>query len=107
MIRGAIFMENFRVGDIVARKSYGYDIMFKIDSIEGDMANLVGMTVRIIADSPVYDLRKISKEEAKKKVSEIEVNSRLKISRCYTNLNTRFNTKGRATIRGICLVKIL
>lgn len=88
-------MDNFKAGDIVARRSYGYDILFKIDSIEGDMADLVGMTVRIVADSPIYDLKKISKEEAKKKISDIEVNSRLRINRCYTNLNTRFNIKNR------------
>ncbi len=86
-------MENFKVGDVVARRSYGYDILFKIDKIEGDIAELVGMTVRIIADSPIYDLKKISKEEARKKVNEIDVNSRLKINRCYTNLNTKFNMR--------------
>ena len=88
-------MDNFKAGDIVARRSYGYDILFKIDSIESDMANLVGMTVRIVADSPIYDLKKISTDEAKKKINDIEMNSRIRINRCYTNLNTKFNTRNR------------
>ena len=43
-------MQNFKVGDIVARKSYNYDVLFRITSINGEIADLVGTTVRIIAD---------------------------------------------------------
>lgn len=43
-------MPNFKVGDIVARKSYNYDVLFRIKSINGEVADLVGVAVRIIAD---------------------------------------------------------
>lgn len=34
-------METFKVGDIVARKSYNFDIMFKIVGIRNDIVDLV------------------------------------------------------------------
>lgn len=33
-------METFKVGDIVARKSYNFDIMFKIVGIRNDIVDL-------------------------------------------------------------------
>ena len=57
-------MPQFKVGDIVARKSYNYDVLFRITNIRGEIYDLIGITVRIIADAPVYDLRYINKEEA-------------------------------------------
>ena len=62
-------MPQFKVGDIVARKSYNYDVLFKITSIRGDMVDLIGMTVRIIADAPIYDLKYINKEEENRRLS--------------------------------------
>ena len=62
-------MPQFKVGDIVARKSYNYDVLFKITSTRGDMVDLIGMTVRIIADAPIYDLKYINKEEATRRLS--------------------------------------
>ena len=44
-------MVMLKVGDVVARKSYGYDVLFRVSSIYDDMVDLVGMTVRIIADA--------------------------------------------------------
>lgn len=46
-------MTMLKVGDVVARKSYGYDVLFKVSNIYNDMVDLVGMTVRIIADAPI------------------------------------------------------
>ncbi|MCL2559432.1 MAG: sporulation peptidase YabG [Turicibacter sp.] len=50
----------FKVGDIVARKSYDLDTMFKIESIEQDIAQLKGMFFRLSADAPVNDLALVS-----------------------------------------------
>jgi spore coat assembly protein len=45
-------MENFRIGDVVARKSYNYDILFKIVNIYNNgIVDLQGLTVRIVADA--------------------------------------------------------
>ena len=86
-------MPNFKVGDIVARKSYNYDVLFKIQRITGDMADLVGITVRIVADAPIYDLRLITDTEAKRMLSDIEKNSRTRLSRSYSGITNRFNIR--------------
>ncbi len=47
----------FEIGDLVTRKSYDNDIVFKIIKIEGNVYFLKGVVVRLFADSPVEDLR--------------------------------------------------
>lgn len=86
-------MPNFKVGDIVARKSYNYDVLFKIQRLNGDTADLVGITVRILADAPIYDLRLITENEAKRMLSDIEKNSRTRLSRSYSGVTNRFNIR--------------
>ncbi len=59
---------NLKKGYIVARKSYGKDVIFVIDKIikrknNTDYAILKGLTIRIKADAPVDDLEIVSKEE--------------------------------------------
>ncbi|HHV96336.1 MAG TPA: hypothetical protein GXX37_07675 [Clostridiaceae bacterium] len=53
-------MGNLKIGDIVARKSYGYDIFFKVVDIQNngkdEIATLKGITCRIQADAPASDL---------------------------------------------------
>ena len=38
-------MPNLKLGDIVARKSYNYDVLFRVTRITGEMVDLVGITV--------------------------------------------------------------
>ncbi len=47
----------FQVGDLVTRKSYDNDIVFKIIRIDGDNCFLKGLVVRLFADSPQEDLK--------------------------------------------------
>lgn len=47
----------FEVGDLVTRKSYDNDIVFKIIKIEGDNYLLKGLFIRLFADSPRDDLK--------------------------------------------------
>lgn len=86
-------MEAFNVGDVVARKSYNCDILFKIINIDKDVANIVGVTVRIIADAPFYDLVHISKESVKQRLSNIEMSSRQKLNRSLSSISKKFNNK--------------
>ncbi|HAX73885.1 MAG TPA: sporulation peptidase YabG [Firmicutes bacterium] len=51
------------VGDIVGRKSYDSDTMFKIEKIVGETAYLKGVFFRLTADAPISDLEVISSEE--------------------------------------------
>ena len=47
---------NFNIGDYVTRNSYGNDIVFVIDNIIGDEAILRGVSMRLLANSPLEDL---------------------------------------------------
>ncbi len=51
---------NFKVGDIVSRKSYNNDIYFKIIDISNNIAILKGVELRLYADSELDDLVKSS-----------------------------------------------
>ncbi|MDF2662223.1 MAG: sporulation peptidase YabG [Paenibacillus sp.] len=63
-------------GELVVRKSYGGDVIFKIDAIETKRAVLKGVDFRLLADSPVTDLlpvrdaRPLQQQYSQMKVSE-------------------------------------
>ena len=46
----------FKVGDFVTRSSYNNDIVFRIVSINNDVADLYGLNVRLKADALLSDL---------------------------------------------------
>lgn len=46
----------WRQGDLVSRKSYGDDIIFKVESVQREMAILRGIEVRLLADAQLSDL---------------------------------------------------
>lgn len=48
------------IGDIVARKSYRYDIWFKIIDIIGENVILQGLYYRLVADAHISDIEKVS-----------------------------------------------
>ncbi len=65
---------NIKLGDIVARKSYGYDILFRVYDISADKGNgrtiyLKGLNYRLLADAHESDIVKVPanriNEEAK------------------------------------------
>lgn len=85
-------MENFKIGDVVARKSYDYDILFKIVGISNSgIVDLVGLTVRIVADAPEYDLKRIDDDEVKKRLVNTEKSRHARMNRCYMNMNKKIN----------------
>lgn len=47
---------NFKIGDLVSRKSYNNDVIFKIISISSDVVYLSGFNFRLTADSNIDDL---------------------------------------------------
>ena len=49
---------NFKVGDIVSRKSYKNDILFKIIEIKDQLVILKGIDLRLYADCMISDLKK-------------------------------------------------
>ncbi|RQD74679.1 MAG: sporulation peptidase YabG [Candidatus Syntrophonatronum acetioxidans] len=55
----------FKKGDIVSRYSYNNDVLFKIVEIDNKMekAVLKGIHVRLAADAPLKDLKKVTERE--------------------------------------------
>ncbi len=50
-------------GDLVTRKSYNHDTIFKITNIKNDMYYLKGLEVRLYADSTLEDLEKYNNKD--------------------------------------------
>ena len=50
----------FNIGDIVSRNSYHNDVIFEIIDIDGDVAILRGVDIRLLADSLLSDLKKVN-----------------------------------------------
>ena len=79
---------DFKIGDIVARKSYNYDVLFRVIHIGNDgVADLVGITTRILADAYLYDLKLIGKDELNARLKNISNSRRTRMNRSYDNLN--------------------
>lgn len=53
----------FQIGDIVTRTSYNHDTFFVIQRIEGNVAYLKGINLRLYADSNLDDLVKVDKSD--------------------------------------------
>ncbi len=60
----------FKIKDIVTRKSYQNDILFEIVDIDDDIAYLKGVDVRLCADSPLEDLEKVGISRDEKNVDQ-------------------------------------
>jgi len=61
-------MLDCKPGDVVARRSYGGDIFFKVTGIDvnpqaQELASLKGLNVRLIADAPLNDLEVVGSRE--------------------------------------------
>jgi spore coat assembly protein len=69
-------MIDFKIGDIVGRKSYGMDIMFKIvefgEDSKGKFALLKGIATRIEADAYLDDLEHIEKKVVEKYLAKVD-----------------------------------
>jgi spore coat assembly protein len=66
-------------GELVVRKSYGGDVIFKIDAIEVKRAVLKGVDFRLLADSPVSDLQPVQDARPlQQHYSQMKVNESLR-----------------------------
>lgn len=64
----------FKIGDYVTRNSYNNDVIFIITNIENGVAILKGYNVRLVANSPLDDLRLCEEENRKDDFMEELVN---------------------------------
>ncbi len=53
---------NFKIGDIVTRKSHNHDMVFQITEFDEDICYLKGVNIRLVADSNIDDLEKYNGE---------------------------------------------
>ncbi|NPV80097.1 MAG: hypothetical protein HPY52_07425 [Firmicutes bacterium] len=49
-------MQSIRVGDLVMRKSYDGDVVFKVVALTSNSALLRGVDYRVMADAPLNDI---------------------------------------------------
>lgn len=57
----------FKIGDLVTRKSYNHDLLFRIHLIENGVAILHGVDFRLTADAPLEDLSRVDDDELQKR----------------------------------------
>lgn len=50
-----------KVGDIVTRKSYNHDLLFRVFRINNRIVQLHGVEMRLKADAPIDDLQEIGR----------------------------------------------
>lgn len=76
-------------GDMVVRKSYGKDIIFKvvriIKSNNSQFAILKGVTIRIEADAPIADLEMAQKQRIENSMRNLENKLENRIKKCEKN----------------------
>lgn len=58
------------VGDLVERKSYQRDLLFRVTEIKDTIAILFGEEFRLVADAPIEDLVLVDQRDYKKKVKQ-------------------------------------
>ncbi|MFC7061756.1 sporulation peptidase YabG [Halobacillus seohaensis] len=51
------------LGDLVTRNSYNHDVLFRVKIIEDSYVKLIGENVRLEADAPIDDLKKVPGSE--------------------------------------------
>ncbi|GAV22147.1 sporulation peptidase YabG [Carboxydothermus pertinax] len=86
------------VGDIVARKSYGMDIYFRVVEVNKknnvEIAHLKGIDVRLCADAPLTDLVKINTADYQRYLSRIMDKVREKKDYIRKERNLRYYMRG-------------
>jgi spore coat assemly protein len=60
-------MERRTKGELVTRKSYHHDLLFRIDQIKQEKAVLHGEDIRLVADAPLDDLVKVEDRDLVKR----------------------------------------
>jgi spore coat assembly protein len=98
-------MANFKIGDIVARKSYDYDIFFKVVDIKKDgeenIITLKGILYRIQADAPETDLvaQSDSKVRAYKDNVYRDTQRRLNSKKAYVAQRQHYNFRRQMLLK--------
>ena len=106
-------MKNIKKGDIVARKSYGKDVIFVVSNIiytsKNEIAILRGIIERIEADSEVSDLTIISQRELKERLKKLDNKVKKRVEKKIKDKEYKIGilTKDSRTTEKILTGKIL
>lgn len=104
-------MNKIRKGDIVGRKSYGKDIIFKVSKIicvnEKQIAILNGLIERIKADSEVSDLELIEKQKVKEILNILNDKIDKRIIKTKEQINGSKNKVGLLSRNNVTKEKIV
>jgi len=76
------------VGDLVTRTSHGGDILFKVINITIDdsgkqQCTLKGLHLRLLADSPLEDLRRVDADQLRREIVETEALHNTSLERAF------------------------
>ena len=72
---------NFDIGDLVTRKSYNHDTVFKITDIVDNVYYLKGVNLRLVADSFKDDLVKFESVDEENKQFEERIKPNIDLNR--------------------------
>ncbi len=75
---------DIKIGDLVTRNSYNNDMIFCVIDIKEDICILKGKNIRLVADSPLDDLKKYEEDEDVEKDNEFlnRISSLPELERC-------------------------
>lgn len=86
-------------GDLVVRKSYGGDVLFRVEAVYSQMAILKGTDYRLLADAPILDLSvvrdpesTVAAQQVRIKVNDTMKRMRIQREREQTEEDNRFAT---------------
>ena len=100
-------MGKIKKGDIVVRKSYNKDIIFRVSNIIKSnnkiIAILKGVIERVEADCDIYDLEKVNRRIIKSKILKLDKKIEERIQKAlntHTLKESRYNSKQKQIITG-------
>ncbi len=100
-------MGKIKKGDMVVRKSYNRDIIFRVSNIMKNnnktIVTLKGVIERVEADSEVNDLEKVDKKLIKNKMIELEAKIQQRIQNVFSTYilkEDRYNIKQKQLVTG-------
>lgn len=71
-------------GDLVVRKSYGGDVLFRVEAILTQSALLKGTDYRLLADAPIPDLSTVTDPESTRAVQQVRIKVKDSLEKMHT-----------------------
>lgn len=90
----------FNVGDLVTRKSYNHDILFRIRSIDHNVAILCGVYFRLKADAPLTDLSPVDGDDLRRRKELREKEESLSFNKFTEQFEIAFNEREQTMKNG-------